>query len=433
MQKTEKEKTFHEARDSNMDRQLPPRSPWQKYKYPIIGGVLLLAALSYMLVYLSGGRKLYIDAEKLVIAEVEASFFIDYIDNEAVTQAIHTIQVNTLESGIVQEIVAEDGAFLQKGDPILILQNPSLEQSISDMEAGWEKQRIQHEERKLEMEKNAILLKQQSLQAAYELRRLEKDYALGEEEFQMGVKSKAQLELQKEEYEYRKQNTTLQLENLQHDSAASHLRRRLMNSDLQLERNRLATARNRREHLIVRAPISGQLSYLNVTPGQQVGASTAIGEIKVLDNFKLFTRLNEFYIDRVQPGLPATISYLKENFPLRVSKVVPEVRDKQFDVELVFTDKLPDNLRIGKNFRVRIEMAQPDSALIIPRGDFFQTTGGQWIYKLNKAGDRAVKVPITIERQNPAHYEVGSGLQAGDRVITSGYANFGNEDELIIK
>ena len=152
-----------------------------------------------------------------------------------------------------------------------------------------------------------------------------------------------------------------------------------------------------------------------------------------MDNFKIHTRLSEYYIDRVQVGLPASVTYQGKKYPLRVSKVVPEVKDRQFDVDLVFTETMPDNVRIGKSFRVQVELGQPETAIVIPRGDFFQTTGGQWIYKLNKSGDRAVKTPISVGRQNPVQYEIVSGLQAGDRVVVSGYANFGDVEELVIK
>jgi len=187
------------------------------------------------------------------------------------------------------------------------------------------------------------------------------------------------------------------------------------------------------DNLAVRAPISGQLSFLNATLGQQIRQSENIGEIKVIDNFKISTQLSEYYIDRVMVGLPASVTYQGNKYPLKVSKVVPEVRDRQFRVELVFTDNKPENVRIGKSYRVQVELDQPNSAIVIPRGDFFQITGGQWIYKLNSSGDKALRTPITVGRQNPVQYEIIDGLEPGDKVITTGYASFGDAEELIIK
>jgi len=187
------------------------------------------------------------------------------------------------------------------------------------------------------------------------------------------------------------------------------------------------------DNLVVRATAEGQLSFLNVTPGQRVGPSENIGEIKVLDNFKINTQLSEYYIDKLTVGLPASVTYQGSKFQLRVSKVVPEVKDRQFRVDLVFTNDQPDNLRIGKSYRVQIELGQPETAMVMPRGDFFQHSGGQWIYKLNSEGNKAVRTPISIGRQNPVQYEIISGLEPGDRVVVNGYASFGEVDELIIK
>lgn len=170
-----------------------------------------------------------------------------------------------------------------------------------------------------------------------------------------------------------------------------------------------------------------------MTPGQQVASGESIAEIKVLDQYKVHTSLSEYYIDRIITGLPATINYQGRKYPLRITKVVPEVKDRTFDVDLVFTGDMPDNVRVGKNFRVQIELGQPEEALVIPRGNFYQSTGGQWIYKLNAAKTKAVRVPLGIGRQNPQQYEITEGLQPGDWVITTGYDTFGEAEELIMK
>jgi multidrug efflux pump subunit AcrA (membrane-fusion protein) len=425
--------TFHESRDSSMDIQLQKKSFLRRYRYPLLAGVAFTLFLLYVILSVSGGRKQRIDGEKITIAEVTEDHFLDYVDAEGVVQPILTIRLNTLEAGIVKEIVAEEGATLQRDDLILTLQNPELERVIEEEQEEWERQRILYQEKKVEMEQKSILLQQQALQARYELSRLEKDLYLGEEEFRMGVKSKAQLDVQREEFDYKTKSTLLQLEGLKQDSTATLLRRELMDKELERAGKNAAHARSRMDNLVVTATTGGQLSFLNVTPGQRVGQSENIGEIKVMDNFKINTQLSEYYIDRLTVGLPASVTYQGTRFPLRVSKVVPEVRDRQFRLDLVFTNDQPDNLRIGKSYRVQIELGQPETAMVMPRGDFFQHSGGQWIYKLNSKGDKAVKTPITIGRQNPVQYEILSGLEPGDRVVVNGYASFGNVDELIIK
>lgn len=416
-----------------MDIRLPKKSFILRYKYPILAGVSFLLFLVFVIINLSGSKKQRIDKEKVIIANVAEDHFLDYVDAEGIVQPILTIRLNTLEAGIVKEIIAEEGSMLKRDELILTLQNPDLERVIEEQQDEWEKQRLLYQEKKVEMEQKSILLQQQSLQARYDLSRMNKDLQLGEEEYKMGVKSRAQLDVQQEEFDYRNKSTLLQLEGLKRDSAATLLRQDLMDKELERARKNVVHARSRMNNLVVRAPVDGQLSFLNVTQGQRVGSSENIGEIKVMDNFKIHTGLSEYYIDRLSVGLPATVTYQGDKFPLRVSKVVPEVKDRQFRVDLVFTENQPDNLRIGKSYRVQIELGQPESAIVMPRGDFYQYTGGQWIYKLNEAGDRAIRTPITIGRQNPVQYEVISGLEAGDRVVVNGYASFGDVDELIIR
>lgn len=323
--------------------------------------------------------------------------------------------------------------MLSKGDTILTLSNPDLIRAIDDQRDEWEKQLISFKEKEIEMEQKSIDLQQETLKTTYELNRLKKSYALDEEEYHMGVKSKAQLEVLRDEFDYKNHSTALQLEGLRHDSAATILRRSLMQNDLEREQKKFNRAEERMEDLVVRAPLSGQLSFVKVTPGQQVQSTEAIAEIKVLDQFKIHTSLSEYYIDRITTGLPATIIWQSKKYPLRITKVVPEVKDRNFDVDLVFTNEKPENVRIGKSFRVQIELGQPEQALVIPRGDFFQTTGGQWIYKLNDAGTKARKTAISIGRQNPQQYEVTGGLEPGDKVIVTGYSTFGDAEELILK
>ena len=236
------------------------------------------------------------------------------------------------------------------------------------------------------------------------------------------------------EYRFKLETARLERESLRHDSAVNLIQRDLLRNDRERERKKYERARRRLDGLVVTAPTGGQLSFVKVVPGQQVTATENIAEVKVLDQYKIHTALSEYYIDRVTTGLPAAITYQGRRYPLRVSKVVPEVKERTFDVDLVFTtDSLPDNLRVGKSFRVQIELGQPEEALVIRRGDFYQATAGQWIYKLNADRTRARRVPLGIGRQNPQQYEVTDGLQPGDWVITTGYENFGEAEELVIK
>lgn len=417
-----------------MDIQLE-KKPWYiRYRYYLLGGAAFLALLVYVVILSAGPRRLRVSMDDIQICEVKNDKFLEYVDVEGLVQPILTILVNAGEAGSVQRIVAEEGSLLRQGDTILVLDNPELLREIEDQRDEWEKQLFTYREKEIEMEQQRITLRKQALQTEYELEKLRKTFELDKEEYRMGVKSKAQLDVAEAEYRFKLETARLERESLRHDSVANLIRRDLLRTDLERERKKFERARRRLDGLVVKAPVGGQLSFVKVVPGQQVSATENIAEVKVLDQYKIHTALSEYYIDRVTTGLPAAITYQGRRYPLRVSKVVPEVKDRTFDVDLVFTtDSLPDNLRVGKSFRVQIELGQPEEALVIRRGDFYQATAGQWIYKLNADRTRARRVPLGIGRQNPQQYEVTDGLQPGDWVITTGYENFGEAEELVIK
>lgn len=408
------------------------KKPWYiRYRYYLVGAFLVCCGLIYVIVLASGPRRLRINAEHIQIEEVKQADFMEYVDVEGIVHPILTIIVNTREAGNVDQIIGEEGSLLKKGDTILTLTNPNLMREIEDQQDEWEKQRISYQEKALEMEQKSLTLKQQTLEAEYELNKIRKSFSLEKEEYAMGIRSKAQLEVSEDEYRYKTESTRLKLKSLQSDSSMTVIRKELLQNDRDREEKKLIRSRQRIEDLIVRSPIDGQLSFVKVTPGQQVAAGENIAEVKVMDQFKIHTSLSEYYIDRVTTGLPAAITYQGKRYPLKISKVIPEVKDRLFEVDLVFTGEMPENVRLGKSFRVQIELGQPEQALVVPRGNFYQQTGGQWIYKVNADKTRAVKVPVTIGRQNPRQYEITEGLQPGDLVIVSGYDTFGEAEELV--
>ena len=410
------------------------KKPWYiRYRSYLLAGGAFIIFLIYVISLSLGPKKLRIETDNIQMAEVKNGKFMEYVDVEGLVQPILTIKVNTREAGSVDRIVAEEGTLMKKGDTILVLTNPDLIREIEDQRDEWENQRYTYQEREIEMEQKSLTLKQQALQTQYEMNRLQKSFGLEKEEYKMGIKSKAQLEVSEAEYNYNLQKSALQMESLRHDSAMTIIRKDLLRNERERGQKKFLRSMDRLEGLVVRAPIDGQLSYVNATPGQQVNSNANIAEIKVLDQFKIHTQLSEYYIDRITTGLPATVNYQGKRYPLKITKVVPEVKDRMFDVDLVFTGEMPENVRVGKSFRVQIELGQPEDALVMPRGNFYQATGGQWIYKVNASKDKAVRIPLTIGRQNPQQYEVTEGLQAGDLVIVTGYDTFGEAEELILK
>ena len=414
-----------------MDIKIEKKAWYIRYRYYLIAGSAFVIFLIYVISLSLGPRKLRIETDNIQIAEVKNGKFMEYVDVEGLVQPILTIQVNTREAGSVDRIVAEEGMMMKKGDTILVLNNPDLMREIDDQRDEWENQRYTYKEREIEMEQKSLALKQQALQAQYEMNRLQKSFGLEQEEYKMGIKSKAQLEVSEAEYNYNLKKTALQMESLSHDSAMTIIRKDLLRNEMERGQKKFQRSMERLEGLVVRAPIDGQLSYVKATPGQQVSSNSNIAEIKVLDQYKIHTQLSEYYIDRITTGLPATVNYQGKRYPLKITKVVPEVKDRMFDVDLVFVGEMPENVRVGKSFRVQIELGQPEDALVMPRGNFYQATGGQWVYKV--IGDKAIRTSLTIGRQNPQQYEVTEGLQAGDQVIVTGYDTFGEAEELILK
>ena len=371
------------------------KKPWYiRYRYHIIVGSLLIIGLIYVIVLASGPSRLRISSDEIMIEEVRNDDFMEFVDVEGVVHPILTIVVNSREAGNVDRIVGEEGSLLKKGDTILTLTNPNLLREIEDQQDEWEKQRISYQEKALEMEQKSLTLKQQTLEAEYELEKIRKSFSLEKEEYAMGIRSKAQLEVSEDEFRYKTESTRLKLKSLQSDSAMTIIRKELLLNDFNREEKKLLRSRQRMEDLVVRSPLDGQLSFVKVTPGQQVTAGENIAEVKVMDQFKINTSISEYYIDRVTSGLPATITYQGKRYPLKVSKVIPEVKDRLFEVDLVFTGEMPENVRLGKSYRVQIELGQPEKTIVIPRGNFYQQTGGQWIYKVNADKTKAVKVPL---------------------------------------
>lgn len=410
------------------------KKPWYvRFRYYLISGAVFLTFVVYVITVVLSPRQLKIDAEEYRIVEVVDGRFLEYIDVEGLVQPIQTVQINALENGFVERIVAEEGAMLKKGDTILVLSNPELLRLINDEQAEWENSCRNYREQEIEMQQKSITLRQQSLDANHQMRSLEKSLRQSREEYHMGVKSKAELEIAEEDYEYQKQKTLLQIESLHHDSVATMLKREMVQANKTAADKKLARSNNRTDNLVVRATTDGQLSFLNAALGQRISSGTNVASVKVLNQYKIGTNISEYYIDRINVGLSANIQYQDKKFPLYVSKVVPEVKERNFACDLVFRGEKPGNIRLGKSYRVLIELEQPEKALVISKGNFYQQTAGKWIFRLSPDGKTARKVDIEIGRQNPQQYEILSGLKAGDKVIVSGYDKIGNIEELIIK
>ncbi|MBO4561115.1 MAG: HlyD family efflux transporter periplasmic adaptor subunit [Bacteroidaceae bacterium] len=416
-----------------MDIKLPPKKWYVKYRIHMIAGLLGVALIVLLIKVSTGPRVIRISSESIQTGTVTVGEFSEYINAEGTLQPIQTLKIYTREGGFVERIVAPDGAMVHKGDTILVLSDPDLERTIQDARNQWRKQDRSFRTQIIEMQQRDISLQRSILQTQYELGRLEKQHALDQEEYKMGFKSKAQLEVADDEYRYKLKSTQLEIESRRQDSVLNAIRREAMQDELDDARRQLARSEARLKDLVITAPADGQLSGMSLEPGLRVGQGSAIGDVKRMDAFRMKLSINEYYIDKVEVGCPATITYEKKTYPMVVSGTVPEIRSGSFELYLVFTDSIPDNARIGKSYQARIELGGQAQSVIVPKGNFYNYTHGQWVFRLNEQGTRAVRVPVSIGRQNPRQYEVLEGLNPGDVIITTGYDRIADADEVVLE
>ena len=416
-----------------MDVKLPPKKWYVKYRIHIVAGLLGLALIVLLIKVSTGPRVIRISAESVQTGTVTVGEFSEYVNAEGTLQPIQTLKIYTREGGFVERIVAQDGAMLHKGDTILILSDPDLERTIQDARNQWRKQDRNFRTQIIEMQQRDISLQRSIMQTQYELGRLEKQHALDQEEYKMGFKSKAQLEVADDEYRYKLKSTQLEIESRRQDSVLNVIKREAMQDELEDARRQLARSEARLKDLVVTAPTDGQLSGLSLEPGLKVGAGSAIGDVKRMDAFRMKLSINEYYIDKIEVGCPATITYEEKTYPMVVSGTVPEIKNGSFELYLVFTDSIPDNARIGKSYQARIELGGQAQSVMVPKGNFYNYTHGQWVFRLNAQGNRAIRVPVSIGRQNPRQYEVLEGLEPGDVIITTGYDRIADADEVVLE
>lgn len=415
-----------------MDVKLPPKKWYVKYRIHIVAGILA-AGLIGMLIKVSTGPKIIrINSDSVQTATVQSGEFSEYVNAEGTLQPIQTIKVYTREGGFVESVLVQDGALVHKGDTLMILSDPELQRTIETARESWRKQNRSYRTSMIEMDQRRLSLAQSILQTKYELKRLEKEHNLALEEYRMGIRSRAQLDVADEEYNYKMETVRLQLESRRQDSVLNTIRQEALQDELAEAQSQLRKTEERLNDLIVTAPADGQLSGLSLEPSQRISSGTAIADIKRMDQFRMRLSINEFYIDKITVGQPATITYEKKTYPMTISSTVPEIKSGSFDIYLVFTDSLPDNARIGKSYQARIEMGGQAQSIIVPKGNFYNYTHGSWVFKVNAQHTHAVRVPVSIGRQNPRHFEILEGLNPGDEIIITGYDRISDADEVVL-
>ena len=390
-----------------------------------------MAAFMLWLVLSEDVSTLRVNADTLVINEVTGGEFNDYIRVSGQVHPMATIQLSPRESGIVEEIVIEEGTLVKAGDVIVRLSNDDLDLEILNSEANLAEKENALRNTMIQMEQEKMQLSLTTLELQTEVKRKNRTLESQKRLYDDGLIGKEEYVRTEEDYTLFCKKLEVTLARQVQDSIYRNVQIEQMRESLENMRLNMKRIRGRKENLEVKAPMDGELGLLEVTLGQSVGSGSKIGQINVTGSYKIEAYIDEHYIDRVSAGLTAKFERQNETFMAVIRKVYPEVRDGRFRAEFRLSGEQPANIRTGQTYYLNLQLGQPEKAVLVPRGTFYQKTGGKWIYVVSPEGGKAVRREIRIGRQNPQYYEVLEGLEPGEKVITSGYDNFGDNELLV--
>lgn len=417
----------------SMDRPIEKKKGIRKKHVFYALGAIVFIVLIYMAFFTDRSSTYKIESDKLIIESVTEGQFNDYITVPGTVEPITTILLDALEGGRVEEILIEEGSMVRKGDIILRLSNPDLHLNILDSEAQLAEKENFLRNTQIAMEQERLQIKRELLNLKYDIERKERTYEQNVMLMKDNLISKEEFIRSKEDLDMAKQSRDLFIERQKQDSIFRSVQVDNMVNNLDNMRRNLLLVRDRVENLNVRATVDGQLGLLVPEIGQSIQRGQNMGQINVLTSYKVTAQIDEHYIDRIRTQLSATLDRQGNLFSLEVKRVYPEVRNGTFEIDMVFTDTMPDNIRTGQTYYTSLQLGQPKNAILVPIGGFFQETGGQWIFVLDPTGSYATKRNISIGRKNPKYYEVLDGLKPGEKVIISGYESFGKNEKLILK
>ena len=415
-----------------MDRQIEKKSFLRRYAW-YIAAAAALAALLVWIVLGTTVNTMTVDASDITISDVTRGKFDDYVRLNGQVLPIQVVQISPEEGGIVREKVVEEGTRVRKGDVILRLSNSNLDLQILNAEAELAEKQNLLRNTQVAMQQDRLNNRTEQATLDTDCDRKRRAYEQNARLYKERLISKEVYLQSREDYKLARRKQSLISQRLKQDSLYRHVQMAQMEDNLDNMRKNVLLVRDRKNKLEVRSAIDGELGLLDVELGQNIAAGQNIGQINDLSDFKVQAQIDEHYIDRVRPGLSASFSRDGKTYRLRVRKVYPEVRNGTFRTDFVFVGERPAQMRSGQTYYVELALGKSQQATLIPRGTFFQTTGGNWIFVLDKSGRKAYRRNISIARQNPQYYEVTDGLEPGERVITSGYEAFKDNEVLVIK
>lgn len=416
-----------------MDKPIAKKKGLQKKHIGYILLGIVIIALVYMAFFTDRTSTYKVEKDKLIIETIIEDQFNDYITVSGTVEPISIILLDAQEGGRVEEILIEEGSMVKKGDIILRLSNPDLYLNILDSEAQLAEKENFLRNTQVTMEQERISIKRELINLGYDIERKERTYRQNSMLIKDNLISREEFIRSKEDLDMAVSSQELFRERQKQDSIFRSVQVETIKANLDNMRKNLALVRQRVENLNVKATIDGQLGLLVPEIGQSISRGANMGQINVLTSYKVTAQIDEHYIDRVRTQLTATLDRQGKMYDLMVKRVYPEVRNGTFEIDMVFTDTMPDNIRTGQTYYTSLQLGQPKVSVLVPIGGFFQETGGQWIFVLDPTESFALKRTISIGRKNPKYYEVLEGLQPGEKVIISGYETFGKNEKLILK
>jgi HlyD family secretion protein len=415
-----------------VDRKIEKKTWTSKRIITFGGGGLFFIFIFYLLVFADKSSKLNVESERLTISEVKFGQFQEFIPITGTVQPIETFFLDVSEGGRVVQKYVEEGAFVNVGDPIIRMDNAELTLSVIYNQANVFSQINNLRSTRLSMEQNRLNLRSQILDIEYDLIDKKRIYENNKILFEKNLISKIEFDRSKEQYEYAVQKKNLTFETYRQDSLFRAQQIAQLEQSVETLQSNLSVTKTQLENLTVRAPIKGQLTALNAEIGQSIARGENLGRIDVIDSNKVRASIDEHYIARVLPGQKGEFTFAEKSYELIIKTVFPQVTNGRFEVDMHFVGEVPNGIRRGQTLHIRLELGELGEAVTIDRGGFYQTTGGQWIFVIDKSGGFATKRSIKLGRQNTNSFEVIEGLKPGEKVITSSYDTFGDVEKLVL-
>ncbi len=416
----------------NMDRKIAKKKySWQKMVgYSV--GLTGMAFLFYSIITTSNYERLNVAANRILLDTVQYGLFQEFIPITGIVQPIKTVFLDAVEGGSIEKIFVEDGSALVPGQKILQLSNPDLQMSYLNQEAQTLAQINTLRNTSILMEQQRLRLQEQALEVIYRIDQLEKSLARNKSLLQDQVIARIEYEQIEDEYEHLLRRKKLLATTITKDSLFQAMQKDQMASSLKLMQENLIIAKSGLKNLVVKAPIAGQLSSFELAVGELLQKGENIAQIDATNNFKVTAQIDEYYLRRIFIGQQGSWKNGDKVHTLTIRKIYPEVKQGSFQVDLVFQDTAPELIKRGQSISIRMALSNEIKTLQLAKGNFYQATGGNWIYWYDAARKIAIKKEIKIGRQNPLNYEILQGLKAGDLVITSSYEAFEDMDQLKI-